>query len=84
MENELKANLRSLSDIFEAKSGFAVSTIWARAVGDARFLERIGSGKGFTAKTYDRALSWFSDHWPDGSEWPIDIPRPAPSNAEAA
>lgn len=28
----------------------------------------------------ERAIQWFSDHWPDAAEWPADIPRPAPTN----
>lgn len=84
MEHELKANLRSVSDAFLAKSALAMSTVWARAVGDARFLERIDSGKGFTAKTYDRALAWFSANWPSEAGWPSNVARPAPTNPSEA
>lgn len=40
---------------------------------------RIAAGAGYTVRTRDRGVRWFSDHWPEGAEWPDDIPRPAPS-----
>ncbi|MGH6836311.1 MAG: hypothetical protein ACREC9_12365 [Methylocella sp.] len=62
---------------FVEVSGLAKSTIWARAVGDARFFERISSGKGgFTIKTYDRALRWFADNWPENAKWPPWVDHP--------
>ena len=76
MEEELKSHLRSVFAVFEAASPLAGTTIWARAVGDARFLDRLESGAGFTVKTYDRAMRWFSDNWPTHSNWPEGVERP--------
>ncbi|MCI0599375.1 MAG: hypothetical protein L0Y60_07605 [Beijerinckiaceae bacterium] len=75
MESELKIALRKVGDAFAAATGLAQATIWARAAKDARFLERVESGKGFTVKTYDTAMEWFSGNWPDGASWPSDVPR---------
>ncbi|CCJ07064.1 Uncharacterized protein BN69_1613 [Methylocystis sp. SC2] len=78
MEKELVANLRAVFDAFAAVSKLKASTTWARAVGDARFMDRLSSGSSFTIKTYDNAIKWFSDNWPDGAVWPADISRPTP------
>lgn len=83
MEQELKTHLQAISAEFLAHSRLSSATIWARAVRDARFLERIESGAGFTVKSYDRAVGWFSSNWPAGAVWPADIPRP-PMDQEAA
>ena len=43
-------------------------------------LQRIADGKAdVTTGTYERAMVWFSDHWPEGAVWPGDIARPARS-----
>ena len=76
METELRSHLATLGAAFAAETGLAPSTIWARAVGDARFLDRITSGKGFTVKTYDSCLMWFSENWLPGMAWPSEIVRP--------
>jgi hypothetical protein len=76
MEDELKANLRSVYDAFAAASKLKASTTWARAVGDARFMDRVSGGSTFTVKTYDNALRWFSENWPETAVWPAGVVRP--------
>ncbi|WP_299347733.1 hypothetical protein [uncultured Maritalea sp.] len=39
-------------------------------------LDRIDEGKNFTNKSYETALTYFSDNWPEGVEWPENIVRP--------
>jgi hypothetical protein len=81
MEKELVANLKAVSSAFALASRLKASTIWARAVGDARFMDRVESGAGFTVKTYDNALLWFSANWPDNAVWPATVARPFPAEA---
>lgn len=26
--------------------------------------------------TFERAMIWFSENWPEGAEWPAGVPRP--------
>ena len=40
-------------------------------------IARIREGRDFTVGSYERALWWFSDHWPEELPWPIGIGRPA-------
>ena len=56
------------------------------STGNPYFYARLRGGRGCTIKTYRRAITWFSDNWPDGLEWPPDVsrPAPAPSVKEAA
>ena len=44
----------------------------------------IQAGRDFTVGSYERALRWFSAHWPDGLPWPEEIPRPSPTSRVAA
>lgn len=36
----------------------------------------IRAGRDFTVGSYERALRWFSIHWPEGLSWPEGIERP--------
>ena len=84
MEGELKANLRALADAYLAVSPGKETGLWLRAANDARFMSRVEGGKSFTVKTYDRAVAWFADNWPDRAEWPEFVARPINSNEAAA
>jgi hypothetical protein len=76
MEDELKRALSDVSSEFVRATGRKPSGVWASAVKDGRFMERLDRGEGFTVKTFDRALRWFSDHWPNNAKWPKHVPRP--------
>ena len=77
MEEELRANITLLTEAFVASTKLKASTVLSRAVKDARFLDRTGAGgKTFTVRVYDSALRWFSDNWPEETEWPKPIERP--------
>lgn len=41
-------------------------------------LDDIAEGGDLTTGTFERAMLWFSAHWPDGVNWPSDVPRPIP------
>jgi hypothetical protein len=81
METELKENLRALARAYVASRPYEPTTLWARAANDARFMERLDSGKTFTIRTYDRTVQWFSDHWPEGAAWPKSVVRPKTAGA---
>lgn len=84
MESELKEKLSMLAVEFARVSGRKPGGIWAEAAKDGRFMDRIESGQSFTVRTFDRAVQWFSDNWPDGGVWPDCVARPVPSQREGA
>lgn len=56
------------------------SRIGQLAAGNPGFYMRMRNGGGCTIRLYGRVLQWFSDNWPEGAEWPPDVPRPAPAS----
>ncbi len=58
--------------------GIALSTLGRLSIGSSTVAERLAAGR-VTISTAARIDQWLSDHWPEGAEWPADIPRPAPS-----
>lgn len=83
METELKYHLVAVKDIYCGATKSAPSTVAQSACGDWRFFDRIDSGASFTARTYDRAMQWFSDKWPESLPWPDDVERPAKTERAA-
>ncbi|KPF47113.1 hypothetical protein IP76_01975 [Rhizobium sp. AAP43] len=47
-------------------------------------LDMIRSGGDIGTARFESAMSWFSDNWPAGAEWPADVARPIQSLQEAA
>ncbi|MBN9135679.1 MAG: hypothetical protein J0I92_06470 [Phyllobacterium sp.] len=39
-------------------------------------LDAIASGSDLTTGSFERAMLWFSDNWPDGVDWPSAVLRP--------
>lgn len=61
----------------------SLSGISTRIFGDGKTFARIEAGGDLTTGSFERAMRWFSENWPDGAEWPSDIERPRP-DADAA
>lgn len=64
-----------------------LSTVSSRAFDDGKKLAAIESGADIQVRRLERAMVWFSEHWPD-VPWPPDVPRPssfldAPASVEA-
>lgn len=36
----------------------------------------VGGDVDLVTRRHERAMQWFSDHWPDGAEWPAQVKRP--------
>ncbi|MBS1164171.1 MAG: hypothetical protein H6R00_196 [Proteobacteria bacterium] len=85
MERTLSHHLTALSAAYASAMGVSLATLSERAAGDWRFFQQVAAGTlNFRIRSYDRAITWFSANWPEGGEWPADVPRPAISVAEAS
>lgn len=84
MEETLRHQLAQCLTAYEGLTGVKPSTVSRRAVNDARFVDRVLAGEGFTVRTYDKVIQWLSDNWPTAAKWPVDVPRPKPQPAEPA
>ncbi|RYC10051.1 hypothetical protein [Ciceribacter ferrooxidans] len=76
MEKALASNLLQLASAYGAATSLSDSTIGRLCAADGRFFSRIRDGATFTVKKYDEVIAWFSRQWPEGAEWPADVPRP--------
>lgn len=50
---------------------------------DSARLDKLKAEGDVTTQTFERAMLWMSENWPDGAVWPADVPRPTSMIAAA-
>lgn len=83
MEETIRTQLLLLATTFAGVSQSTLPTIGRLALNDNTFFHRLKSGDGFTVRTADKLLQWFSDNWPENTEWPEGIERPVKTGVAA-
>ena len=73
------ADLQVICGLYRDATGRSEARISDLACANPYLFKRLRANKGCTIATYNRVLAWFSDHWPDGVQWPAEIPRPQPA-----
>ncbi len=73
-----------LVDRYRASQNIAEATLSTRLFSDGKRLGAIRAGSDVGVRRLNAALTWFSDNWPEGAEWPASVPRPQPSVKEPA
>jgi hypothetical protein len=77
----LRTQLIAVADAYAAHRGLSRSRVSTIVFNAGAALDRVASGRDLNTGNWERAMRWFSDNWPDGAEWPDEVPRP---HAEAA
>jgi len=54
----------------------SLAGISTRVFGDGKTFGRIAAGGDLTTGSFERAMRWFSENWPAGTEWPEAVKRP--------
>lgn len=70
--------LLCIARAFAELNGIELSTVSWRVFGDTKKLAAMENGADIQTRRYERAIQWFSDNWPEGSDWPDGITRPSP------
>lgn len=76
---KLRDHLVTMLGAFAAASGLSEARQATLIFNDGKTAVRLRAGGDVATGTYERAMQWFSDHWPDGADWPAAVPRPIPS-----
>ncbi len=72
-----------IGKIFADHKGISLSTLGRKTANHGLFFKRLQAGHDLTTRRAERVVQYLSDHWPDGLEWPGDIPRPEARGGEA-
>lgn len=73
---DYRQQLLKLADDYSAGTGRSLARVATLVRNDGKFFKRLKLGAGCTMDTYERSLKWFSEHWPEGADWPVGIERP--------
>lgn len=78
-------DLLIVADVFVAATGRGRGSL-SKAIFDrgGHFEDLATGARDLSTGTFERAMQWFSDNWPDGADWPDGIGRPQATQAEAA
>lgn len=65
-----------VSDIYGERTGMSRDRLSTIILSGGKRLQNIDSGRDLNTATFERAMQWLSDNWPDGAVWPAEVPRP--------
>lgn len=79
----LREQLAGLIEAFSEASGLSISRVSTLIFGGGHRATRLIAGEtDVNTATYERAVQYMSDNWPEGHPWPGSIPRPETSRGE--
>ena len=70
------ADLLTVVSAFATARNLSEGRVSTLAFGDGTRLKHLRSGGDMGARRIERAMAWFSSNWPEGANWPADVPRP--------
>ncbi|MBB3965932.1 hypothetical protein [Rhizobium metallidurans] len=78
----LREQLITVSDIFAQARGIGRQRLSTIVLNRGSTLDRIADGDSdLTTGTFEKAMLYFSDNWPEGADWPASVPRPVAEEA---
>lgn len=78
----LISHLLIVAEAFASHRGLSRARVSTLVFNSGTKLDRIAGGTDVHTATYEAAMKWFAANWPEGAEWPADVPRPAPAEPE--
>ena len=69
----LVQKILDITDRYCAARGVTEGTVGGIIFKNSRVFPRIRAGGDLTTSSYERALRWYRDNWPDGHPMPADI-----------
>lgn len=72
----LREQLLTTIDSYRSVSGLSEARISTRVFSGGRRIEQLRKGGDVGTMSFERAMLWFSENWPEGAEWPAGVPRP--------
>ncbi|MGJ8570203.1 MAG: hypothetical protein ACSHXI_05810 [Hoeflea sp.] len=74
----LRDQLVRVTDCYGAALGIGRQRVSTLVLNRGPTLDGLAAGKkDVNTGTFERAMQWLSDNWPEGAEWPVDVERPA-------
>jgi hypothetical protein len=78
------AVLFALFDAYRSATGLSEARVSTLVLGGGKRSAQIRLGSDIGVRRLKGAFSWFADNWPEGADWPHEVPRPAAPEADLA
>lgn len=78
--NLLRLQLLTVADAYCAARKLSRARLSTIVFNAGSTLDRISAGRDLNTGTWERAMGWFSQNWPDGAKWPSEVERPNPKD----
>ena len=75
----LKDQLLTVVSAYAEAIGRSEARVSTIVFGAGNAISRLRAGADMGSERIHDGLQWFSDHWPKGSAWPAEVPRPEPT-----
>lgn len=72
----LVSQLLIVTDAYRRARGLSQSRVATLLFNDGKKLALLRAGGDLVTGSYERALAWLSENWPDDTPWPADVRRP--------
>ena len=81
----LREQLIIVSDLYGSAMGIGRARVSTIVLNRGSTLTGIAEGRtDLNTGTFERAMQWFSDHWPVDAQWPAQVNRPSPVQIKEA
>ncbi|WP_313194628.1 hypothetical protein [Shinella zoogloeoides] len=80
----MREQIITVSDFYGRLTGVGRKRVSTIVLNRGSKLDGIVAGGDLNTGTFERAMQWFSDNWPEGADWPDDVPRPVRANVPEA
>lgn len=77
LDRPLREQLLLVASAFcEARGYTSLKRVSTLVFNDGKALDRIASGRDLVTGSFEKAMVWFSTHWPEDAAWPSGVARP--------
>jgi hypothetical protein len=73
----LREQLLEVAGAFAAARGHvSLKRVSTLIFNEGKKLDRLAEGRDLETGSFERAMLWLSQNWPENAEWPVRVPRP--------
>jgi hypothetical protein len=72
----LRSHIVTLADLYCGATGRSRARVSTLVLKRGARIDEIANGADLTTGSYERAIEWFAEHWPEGADWPDCVARP--------
>lgn len=74
----LREQLLLVADRYCEAAGIGRKRVSTIVLNGGAKLDAVAAGRDLTTGSFEKAMAWFSQNWPCGTDWPEGVKRPGP------